>query len=566
MAFRGWIKLNIERINTGIQLLSTQHAPAAISQAETKLSNSETPINDSSVISDFTPEKEFKRTPLSGDENRKALDHLDKSGMDGGKEPGIYKKGWFFHTKISVDQAIEELEKGKPVFVKNENGKYTGIPNFNSLQEMDSLKGRGNNTILPQNQFDALKFLEKGIDSNDGLFDPGFFGDSKINSYDALQQTKKGEELEVNVGSKDKEKVKDLSDLAELDSFYGSGKNSVLPDDQFSSMKFFDTASPESGYFITRGKKEKRVDAYQALQNMQAKSPVFVKHQGHNEQIITPEDVKELDALEGRGENNILPVDQFESLKGLSDNLYNNEQIIPGKLTSYKALQALQAGKTVEYRLKGGDFGETLDQDIKSLGELPDAKKQIENQVEYDKFRFTFPEYSEKTGKVAAKTPELAKHALDDSNRDLERAEDLPEQIKEKYTTTEYEYHYGYNWQNGKYEYHYGNHEVEKERWVHNNERDDEIRRANRKLGNAQEVGKKLPEMQAAIARINEQNFAEKKEELKTLLSEMQKNASGCSGSLERNIKRLKSLVSVMESRPERPAGWVSPEPRVENY
>ncbi|MCE1248554.1 MAG: hypothetical protein LWY06_18100 [Firmicutes bacterium] len=142
----------------------------------------------------------------------------------------------------------------------------------------------------------------------------------------------------------------------------------------------------------------------------------------------------------------------------------------------------------------------------------------------------------------------------------------MPDEVKEKYTTTEYEYHYGYNYQNGKYEYHYGNHEVEKERWIHNREKDDALRKANRRVENSQEVQKKLPQMQAALSQINEQNFAQKKDELKELLSEMRKNASACDGSLERNIRRLSALLGVMDSRPERPAGWTVPTPRVEEY
>ncbi|MCE1248555.1 MAG: hypothetical protein LWY06_18105 [Firmicutes bacterium] len=410
--------MNIDNIRSSqVQQVKFQPLAAAGNKQEAANGDSQITQDDSASISDFTQEKPFSRTGLNSGEFHKALEHLDKAGMDGGTEPGLFKKGWFFHSKISPDQAVELLNNGKPVFVKNENGKYTGIQDFNALQEMDALKGRGENTILPQNQFEALKFLEKGVDSDDGLFDPGFFGDKKINSYEALQHVKQGEEIEINIGARDREKVKDASDFAELDSFHGSGRNTVLPDDQFSSMKFFDTQGAESGYFITEGKKEKQTGAYGALQSMQGKSPVFIRFQGHTERVITPEDVKELDALQGRGVNNILPADQFESLKGLSDNLYNNEQVVPGKISSYKALQTLQEGKTVEYRLKGGDFGETLDQDIKTTADLPDAKKRVENQTEYDKYRFSFPEYAEKNGKISGKTPELAKHAADDSER-----------------------------------------------------------------------------------------------------------------------------------------------------
>jgi len=72
--------------------------------------------------------------------------------------------------------------------------------------------------------------------------------------------------------------------------------------------------------------------------------------------------------------------------------------------------------------------------------------------------------------------------------------------------------------------------------------------------------------MQAVLSQINEQNFAENKDKLKELLYSMQKNAAHCDGSLERNIRRLAALTNVMETRPERPAGWTIPSPRVEDY
>lgn len=507
----------------------------------------------------------FVRKPYSEGENRKALEHLKEHGMEGATDAGLFKKGWFSHSRISVDKAMEMLKEGKSVKVKNERGKYSEIQSFEALQELDALKGRGNNTILPGNQFDALKFLEHGRDGDDGLFDPGFFGDKKINSYDALQRMNEGDKLEVNIGAQEKLSANSPQDLAEMDSFYGSGKNTVMSDGQYDSMVYFNKMGDEGGYYVGKEDREK-TDAYTALQEMQAENPVYIKNKGKSSRIKLPQDVAELDALEGRGINTILPWDQFEAIQSLSDGFYRDEQRVAGNISAYEALQVLQDGKVVEYRLKGGDFGETIDQDIGFLEKLPDAELRVKNQREYDKYKFSFPEYQEKTGKIFKKTPELTDKALDKAEGEYKRASNMPTQIRERYTTTEYGYYYGYNPSSSKWEYHYGPNTVTKYRWVHNYERDRKMSSAQNKVHNAERVQDKIPQLRTQLKEINKDNFNEKKQELEEILIEMERCAAKTDSKLRKNIKRIKSLLRVMVDRPERPQGWTPPYPRVQEY
>jgi len=793
-----------------------------------------------------TPDSfEVHKKPYSDDEAKKAIQYFIDNGMENGTKSGFHRKILFFHFRVSSpDKVLDRLKKKKPVYIKNERNEYSRVDSKETLQVLDSLKGRGENTILAQDEFDALKFLEKGVDSDDGIYNPGFWGKTKVNSFDAYQVMRQGEIVEVNVGDKARLKVENLrnlaeanalygqgkntvlpqaqfdalktlekgkdendglyvdgertnaynalqnvkagktvginigkqanliaddpqdlaeanvlyggghntimpdkdfqlfkyfdrgkdsndgfyiegnrsnayealqrfqdgkdvslnigdqeglitgtpQDLAEADAFYGKGINTIMPDGDFQLFKYFDKGKDGNDGFYIDGRKSnayqtlqrfqggknvsinigsreglkvwnakdmQEVDAfygsgkntilpqeqydsmvyfdgldsyrtsgsghgnaYQALQEMQGGRAARIQHNGISERAYTPEDIHELDSLEGTGSNTILPQDQFDNLQDIKPYLYNGNRPDDKKMSAYGALQKFQKGNSIDYRIVGGDFSRLVFGEVDRIENLPDGLSRIENQQEYDKYQFSVPEYKEKTEKVMKKTPKIlekeknqsksniknagddiqsgksdksdaerrirrAKSDLSDAEYDLRRARSMPENVDE------YGYHYGYNSSNGKYEYHYGRHSV------HNDEKDrkmrrarsdisdakrklrrskskleeaqraikkaqDELRTAQIRLAAGEDITKLLPGLQALVGSINVENFSSLKEQLRADISKLVDTATPCGKDMQKNIDDSSILLKVMETRPERPEGWIPPTPRME--
>ncbi|MCD4786031.1 MAG: hypothetical protein K8T10_19600 [Candidatus Eremiobacteraeota bacterium] len=702
-------------------------------------------------------------------EAKEAIEYFSKNGMENGTEAGFFKKILFFHHKIKDSgKVLERLKKGKPVYIENERNGHSRVDNLDTLQVLDSLKGRGKNTILPDNQFDALKFLEKGVDENDGFYNPGFWGEKKVNSfdaynalrtgeeiqvnigeqsdlkafspadlteanalygegentilpqdqfqalknlehgekekdglyvdgesvnaYDALQRLQEGENVGINVGSKSNLIAKDTGDLAEANAFYGQGENTIMPDKDFQLFKYFEKGKDPDDGFLIEGKKAnayealqalqsgesvsinigyvegmvvrttqdmaeldafygsgkntilpenqfdsmksfdqlgayrtpggRKINAYQSLQEMQGGSIAYIKYLGFIERARTPEDIHELDALEGKGVNDILPKDQYDNLQAIKPYLCESGSPTSLAISSYGALQKFQDGTPVHYRMEGGDFDELMSGKAGNINDLPDALTKLANQQEYDKYSFSFPEYEDKTAKEMKKTPDIlkkdvqeaksnidkskndindskgnidkaesditrGKRDLRDAERDLLYAESMDDEV------WEYGYDYGYNYSTGKYEYHFGQHQVENEEKVEEirqaesdiSDAERRIRRAKSQLSNAEsdlESAKKrleagelrlssgesieqlFPSLRSLIESLDEDKFASQKDELQAKLSEMGEIAKPCGEEIQKNFSKYLKLLNVMESRPGRPDGWIPPEPRME--
>lgn len=534
-----------------------------------------------------------------------ALKHFESGDDNNG---GLFVSG----DRVNAYDALQKLQKGEDVGVNTPQMKNLIARNPGDLPEADAFYGRGQNTVMPEKDFQLFKYFDKGKDGDDGFYVAG----EKSNAYEALQRFQAGENAKVNIGDKTEMNVRDAADLAELDAFYGTETNTVMPDAHLDSMKYFDSTG------AYRGNNFNQIDAYHALQVMQSGQPLAIENNGIKEKAYTPEDIHELDVLEGRGKNTILPQDQFDNLQAVKPYLFEKSGAGADKMSSYGALQKFQAGKPVVYAMTGGDFGENVSREAGNIDDLPDALTRLSNQQEYDKYRFSFPEYKDKTEKEMKKTPEIleadkkdardgidssnreinhqegklsrAEHDLRNGKRDLDDAEsDLSHARMMDDYKYEYGYHYGYNHQTGKHEYFYGRHRVEndeKQRKIRQAESDiddaerkirrakDEISRAKRALEKAREqlqaselqlqmggeIGLILPDLQSLMEGLNEGNFESEKSNLQAIFTQLNELAGPCGAKLQKNLTRQAKLLIVMDERPERPEGWTPPEPRME--
>lgn len=616
-----------------------------------------------------------------------ALKYLEH-GVD--SDDGIYNPKFWGETKLNSYDAYKTMKDGKQLEVNIGEQKDLKTGNLRNMAEVSALYGEGFNTILPQNQFDSLKLLEKGKDDNDGFYAAGekinayqalqiakeggtvginidnranlmasstedfaeanaFYGDgvntimpekefklfryfeggkdsddglyvggNKTNAYDALQKLQSGDGFSISIGEKSGLKVRNSGDLEEVDAFYGSGNNTILPPDHYDSMVYFD----QGGDFRTSSNKQS--NAYEALQEMQNGKPAFILNNGITEAVRTPEDIRELDALEGRGINTILPQAQFDNLQRVKHYTCNGPSDSTGKISSYGALQKFQDGEKVDYRMNGGDFSRSVYGKIDNIDNIPEALTKLANQQEYDKYKFSVPEYQEKSQKLNNKTPEIldkdinkskgninkANGEIDDSNRKINDAEHRIRRAKSdlddaesdlrraRYMddyVTEYGYHYGHNPQTGKYEYYYGSHRVENEekrRKIREAESDideaesklrraksdkenaeraldkakKELQVAETRLAAGEDVGRILPELTTLINSVNNDNFSSLQRDLKDKLAQISERSKPCGSELRGNLSDCGTLMKVMDERPERPAGWVVPYPRLEEY
>ena len=616
-----------------------------------------------------------------------ALKYLEQGT---GETGGIYNPGFWGETKLNSYDAYMEMRDGETLQIDVGEQKDLEAKNLRNLAEVNALYGEGNNTILPQNQFDALKTLEKGKDDNDGFYIQG----EKVNAYQALQQVKTGENVGINIGKKANLMAKSSQDFAEANAFYGDGNNTIMPDEDFQLFQYFEKGKDgDDGFYINNEKTDaygalqqfqagssvnlsigdksglrareaedlkeakafygdgvntilpdKQFDsmkyfdwqgsfktpsgnqsnAFNAFQAMQSGEPAFIQHNGITERVYTPEDIHELDSLEASGINTILPKDQFNNLQNVKPYLCDDKVASGSKMSAYGALQKFQKGEKVDYRMKGGDFDRALFGEIDNIDEIPEALTKLDNQQEYDKYRFSVPEFKDKTQKLMKKTPKIveneidesrteilqsesdirteknniqdAKHRIDRYENDLDDAEDDLRRARwmDDYVY-EYGYHYGYNPATSKHEYFYGRHRVEneeKDRKIREARSDiDEAKRkirraesdksraqralrqaeadletAQNRLAAGEDISSLLPALQSLISSITGDNFASLQSDLKAKLSILNEKAQPSGRELRNNLEDCQTLNNVMSERPERPDGWVPPTPLLENY
>jgi hypothetical protein len=389
-----------------------------------------------------------------------ALQHLSEKGGRCSAEPGVFQdRGWRGEKKLSASQAYDELAKGKSVYIKDTNGKSITLAHLPDLREADALIGRGLNTVMSPEQFEALRTLEDSLVVQGG----------KQNAFQVLQSLQSGESVHVVRGDQYGFSASTLDDLVIYNGLNGQGKTTFLSETQLAN----------------------------------------------------------LDTLFGRHST-----------------------------SAFEAAKNFHRGQPASFSFSGGDWSESLGVRIDGPDDLDEAINMVNNQRAFDQYRLSQPEFQTRLSSEAERTPGLTRNAVSDADSDLSSARRMPQTVEETYTTTEYGYHYGYNFSSGNYEYHYGSHTVTKTRDVENTERTRKVREAESRLSNLESVKRMLPDLQGALK--NPQDL----KQLESVLDRMSYGADDYA--LRSNVHRLRTLVHSQQTRPERPPGWVAPSPRVQ--
>lgn len=471
-----------------------------------------------------------------------SLQFFDTHPMKGFEEGGLYKKFLFSHRRISPERALERLQAGDPVYLPLGEDQYLSVDSLADLAKLDSFRGSGRNNVLPENQFQAIRALESQFSNpEDG---------QPLDAYQAFSRLDERKAVTVAAGGHSL-RVDDFGDLVEIHGLYGRGDlTGIMTDAQKETMLHYDARFADGS-------------AFEALENMQRGRGATLE----NRLLLSPTDAIEFDALQGRRENTILPQEQYDALTQLGPGFDGG---------AYGALQDLQAGREAIFWMPGGVYNEVLRDGVKAPDELGALLERVQNQQEADRYRLPTEAFDERAEQVGAQAVRAGENALDDARddlrhaeRDMSRARSMPTTVSEQYTTTEWTYHYGYNFSSGEYEYHYGPETVTKTRQVNNDDRDRAISRARREIseaeGDIQNAERVLQRLRALEERLASASDAQAFDDTVTALREEIASLRGGNrdAGVSAQLARADGLLRTMQ-RPHRPAGWTPPTPRVD--
>lgn len=521
--------------------------------------------------------------------------------------------------------ALQALEGREPLEIES-NGRRVKAWSTTDLHELYALEVDNQNTILSEPQWKLLKFYDKGDSYN---VDKNY----KARAYEVLQAFQAGRSIEVRSEGRwaPVANFEALSDLAafETNAFPKDG----VPQDSMKVLQLFEGAAEglEQSGFRVNGQEGRAYEGWEALKAGKPFEVWSCMTKNWNK-VLSKDDLHELDVFYGLAKNDILPAEEFHLLYVMGDSNRTAVECLITQasrvgLNGYEALQEFQAGRGVTYKFPGGDFESDLYVPIANSGELAAAHKKVLNQKEYDRYRYTVPEFAEKLQNLEKELPELGKENLEKGQSDLSdgkthqeagekqkksglgdledgrnelrradshmsSAESMPVTVSETYT--DFEMHTTTDCHG-----HHSTHmmPVIRTRWVHNRHREQEIneaqsemrrarshiddaerkirsgekrirdamseiQEANGVIKDAQELGELLPEFHSLTEGLNEGNYDTSRERIEAAISRMKRLTH--IQSLAENLRKEQKLITNMKERPERPAGWVVPVPRVE--
>lgn len=514
-------------------------------------------------------------------------------------------------TPKQVDsyEALQEMNEGRGVLVESHNRQALAL-SPTDLHELRSLEFDRVNEILPERDFQLLNFWQ----DRDGYETDGDGGRER--GYEALQSIQARNEFEVVSGGRLAPALsfQDLEDLATFEAPTAGFEDNVDAVDK-DRLIHFQRTNEQAGQRSTKvGERTGR--AYEGWRQLRDGRPFEVNAGNSWNRIIGSQDLHELDALLGRGENDILPQAQYDLLKELGDG-QTAEGLRDGStvLNSYKALQEFQAGGAITYDFNGGDFGERLRIGIPGIDSLGGAKTLRDNQKEYDRYAYSVPEWQDKMDRQLDSTPGLAssnlrrgkdnlsdaesdlrraKDDLSDGERDLRRAKDDKRDAEWDLTrarlepTTKTEYRRVCDVDNVCTQEAYDVHNHERDRLISSANSDisrakrdireaeadireakSDISSANRDIDTAEDeiqdanrLIRMLPDYEDLVDGATPTNYRAVIEELQSKAQTM-KRLSRIS-SLDSNLGRQQKLMTNMTTRPARPEGWEVPEQLVQ--
>lgn len=246
-------------------------------------------------------------------------------------------------------------------------------------------------------------------------------GDHTEYAYEALQALQSGQEFEIHRSGRFAP-VSSYRDMIELSAFETpeAGFEHTIPADQFARLSHFEQAG---GTATTRvGQRTGRAyEGYRALRNGRH---FDVAAGGVWNKVTGPQSLHDLDALLGRGVNDILPQDQYDLLKHLGDEQSGEGLFTNGaRLNSYSALQEFRAERAISYDFNGGDFGNLLHLETENLESLERTREIRDNQREYDRYAYSAEDWQDKMQQQAAALPADAQANLDYGQSELNEGE-----------------------------------------------------------------------------------------------------------------------------------------------
>lgn len=510
------------------------------------------------------------------------------------------------HPKLDSYEALQEMNEGRGVMISSQDRLATALEPAD-MHELRSLEVDKRNSILPKRDFELLQFWDA-----EGSYRVDADG-QEDRAYEALQAVQRGQEFEVASSGRMAPALtfQDLQDLATFEA-PEAGFPDTVPAEDFDRLSYFQGVN---GLKTTQvGNRYGR--AYEGYRELRDGKPFGVQAGGVMNTVTSSQSLHDLDAMLGRQENDILPQKQYDLLKHLGDEPQGEGMVAGGRrLNSYGTLQQFRHNRPVTYSFHGGDFGEELRIPTANLEALESTKELRDNQKEYDKYAYSVPEWKGKMERQLEATPELGeanlrygrseladgeRHLsqgqsdLDDAERDLRRGQsdlssaesDLRTAQWMPRTTTEY-----------RRECDTDNHCTQVAYEEHNWARDHAISRARSEISSAEsdirrarsdissaeseisqarrEISiaedqiadakrllRTLPGFEDKLSEVDESSYASLVKELDETIARM-KRLSHVSR-LDKNLNRQSRLIDNMETRPQRPDGWVPPTPRVQ--
>ena len=505
-------------------------------------------------------------------------------------------------------EALQAMHSGEGVRVASRKRKALAFEP-EDLRELRAFEFSQGNDILESRQFDLLNYWD-----HNGGYSVDRDGQTD-HAYEALQALQRGDQFDIRSEGRQApaSSYQDLQDLATFEAPQAGFPNTV-PAEDFDRLTYFQGAREAEGLNTTRvGSREGR--AYEGYRELRDGDHFSVNAGGVWNSVTSSRALHDLDALLGRGVNDILPQDQYDLLKLLADAPVREGLSLNGnRLNSYASLQQFRSGGGLTYDFNGGDFGDRLKIDTPNLESLDDSLKLLQDQREYDRYSYTVGEWQDKMQRQAAHTPELARDNLrygqdelrdgehklsrgqsdlrrgqsdlSDAESDLRRAQwDLTAAYSMPSTTTEYRtecddsgcdrvpyesHNYQRDWaisrahsdiSRARSDISDAERDISRARSLIS-EAESDISRAHGLIREAESLIGVLGGYQDTLSRVSDANYSETLARIQATLAQM-KSLSNIS-SLTRNLNRQGQLIDNM-SRPTRPEGYVVPERLVQS-
>lgn len=312
-----------------------------------------------------------------------ALQHFDTAFKNGDKS-------------IDSFEALQLMHQHQTVGASS-SGRVAQVSNPMDVQELHSLEVTGKNNFLPQQDYELLQYWQQHGGYQNGR------------SYESLKTMESGGEFNVQSSGRwaPARTFQDLHDLASFEV-----KDSPFPDsipaEARDRLEYFQGTARLA---FRVGNREGR--AYEGYRELRDHKQFDVKAGGVWNTVDSPQALHDLDAMLGRQVNDILPKDQYDLLHHLGDGSPNEGLArLHSKANSYQALQAFRKGQAVTYDFVGGDFQDLVSIPTAGLDKLADTKLRRDNQKEYDRYRYSLPEFQDKMKRQTEQLPELAQNDL----------------------------------------------------------------------------------------------------------------------------------------------------------